>query len=395
MRVRRGLERTAAMPATVAAMSSAQYQAGINLVGYAHGEFGVAEILRRYAYALQGGGVPFIVRNFDTGVASRQGDRSMQIFLSEECPYDVNLFCINADQLPIARQQLGDAVFSGRYNIGCWFWELEKFPEQWHDAIDIVDEIWVTSPFVREAIAACTHKPVHIVPVALDLNLPERYSRSEFELSEGVFLCLFSFDFNSFAVRKNAEGVIAAFRQAFADDRRDVRLVIKTTNGVRYPDALLRLIDAAAGDDRIEVRDGFLDRSQMWALQACCDCYISLHRSEGFGLVMAECMLLGKPVVATAYSGNLAFMDADNSCLVDYSLIPVNEDEYPAWQGQHWAEPDIHQAAGYLRRLADDLEYARRIGEKAKASVSQHLSAAASLAAVTSRLAEIRSQRLG
>ena len=92
----------------------------------------------------------------------------------------------------------------------------------------------------------------------------------------------------------------------------------------------------------------------MWALQASCDCYVSLHRSEGLGLGMAECMLLGKPVVATAYSGNLAFMDADNSCLVDYSLIPVREGEYPAWQDQHWAEPDIEQAAAYLRRLADD-----------------------------------------
>ena len=394
-RIRRRLERVAGRPAAVVPVSGPQTRTGINLVGYAHGEFGVAEILRRYAYTLHGGGVPFVVRNFDTGVASRQGDRSMQRFLSEECRYDVNLFCINADQMPVAREQLGDAVFAGRYNIGCWFWELEKFPEQWHGAIDIVDEIWVTSPFVRDAIAACTHKPVHIVPVALSANLPEHYSRSEFGLAEGVFLCLFSFDFNSFVVRKNAEGAIAAFRRAFADGRRDVRLVIKTTNGERFPEALRRLIDIAAGDDRIEVRDGFLDRRGMWALQACCDCYVSLHRSEGLGLGMAECMLLGKPVVATAYSGNLAFMDADNSCLVGYSLIPVEEGEYPAWQGQHWAEPDIDQAAAYLARLADDPVYARQIGENAKASVGQRLSAAASLAAVKARLAAIRLQQAG
>jgi glycosyltransferase involved in cell wall biosynthesis len=394
-RVRRRLERIAGRPAAVVPTSRPQVRTGINLVGYAYGEFGVAEVLRRFAHALHGGGVPFVVRNFDTGIASRQGDRSMQRFLSEHCRYDVNLFCINADMMPIARQQLGDAVFAGRYNIGCWFWELEKFPERWHGAIDLVDEIWVSSPFVRDAIASCTQKPVHIVPVALGVNLPERWSRSEFGLAEGVFLCLFSFDFNSFVVRKNADGTIAAFRRAFADGRRDVRLVIKTTNGERFPDALQNLIDAAAGDDRIEIRDGYLDRRGMWALQASCDCYVSLHRSEGLGLGMAECMLLGKPVVATAYSGNLAFMDADNSCLVDYSLIPVEEGEYPAWQGQHWAEPDIDQAAAYLRRLADDPVYARQIGDNAKASVSQRLSAAASLAAVTARLAQIRSQRPG
>lgn len=365
---------------------------GINLVGYAHGEFGVAEILRRYAHALQSGGVPFVVRNFDTGVASRQRDDSMRRFLSAECRYGVNLFCINADQTPIARAQLGDAVFGGRYNIACWFWELEKFPQQWHGAIDLVDEIWVSSTFVRDAVAACTTKPVHVVPIALDADLPAHYSRAAFGLDEDDFVYLFSFDFNSFVVRKNAEGVIAAFRRAFRDGRRGVRLLIKTINGERFPEALRTLAASVADDDRIEVRDGFLDRRGMWALQACCDGYVSLHRSEGLGLGMAECMLLGKPVVATAYSGNLAFMDADNSCLVDYSLIPVNEGEYPAWQGQRWAEPDIDQAAAYLRRLADDPAYAREIGEKAKASVRRRLSVEASLAAVTARLADIRAR---
>lgn len=393
-RLRRRLERIAftRKARTTVPAAGTEHPPGINLVGYAHGEFGVAEILRRYAHTLQEGGVPFLVRNFDVGVASRLSDRSMQQFLAAQCRYDVNLFCINADQMPVARQYLGDAVFGGRYNIACWFWELEKFPEQWHGAIDLVDEIWVTSPFVRDAIAACTPKPVHIVPVALEVNLPRAHSRSEVGLAEGVFVCLFSFDFNSYVTRKNAEGVIAAFRRAFAEERSDVRLVIKTINGERFPEALRKLTEAAGGDERIEVRDGFLDRIGMWALQACCDCYVSLHRSEGLGLGMAECMLLGKPVVATAYSGNLAFMDADNSCLVGYSLVAVEEGEYPAWQDQHWAEPDLDEAAAYLRRLADDPAYAQQIGEKARASVRERLSAEASLAAMTARLARIRSK---
>jgi len=366
---------------------------GINLVGYARGEFGVAEILRRYVHTLQGSTVPFTVRNFDVGIASRQGDHSLHDLLSEEFRYEVNLFCINADQMPLVREHWGDAVFAGRYNIGCWFWELEKFPARWHGAIDWMDEIWVTSPFVREAIAACTPKPVHIVPVSLSVNLPRSYSRSEYGLADGVFLCLYSFDFNSFASRKNAQGAIAAFGRAFADGRRNVRLVIKTINGERHPDALRRLTDAAAHDERIEVRDRFLDRNEMWGLLACCDCYVSLHRSEGLGLGMAECMLLGKPVVATAYSGNLAFMDAENSCLVRYALVPVEEGEYPAWEGQHWADPDIDQAAAYLRRLADDPAYARQVGEKAKASVRQRFSVTTSLAAVMDRLVDIRARQ--
>ncbi len=387
--VRLQLERFAARSVALTQIPSLTNEIGINLVGYAHGEFGVGEVLRRFVHALQGGAVPFAVHDFDIDVASSVNDRSMQRYISNEFSYNVNLFCINADQMPVARQQFGDAVFSGRHNIACWFWELEKFPEEWHGSIDMVDEIWVTSPFVRNAISACTAKPVHIVPIALSVELPDRYSRSEFGLSEDVFLCLFSFDFNSFVMRKNADGAIAAFRRAFPEGGRDVRLLIKTTNGDRFPEALKRLVDTAAADNRIEVRDGFLDRSAMWSLQACCDCYVSLHRSEGFGLGMAECMLLGKPVVATAYSGNLAFMDAENSCLVDYSLIPVKEGEYPAWQGQHWADPNIDHAAAYLRRLVEDPVYARTIGENAKSSVSQRLSDKASLAAVTARLADI------
>lgn len=368
---------------------------GVNLVGYAHGEFGVAEILRRHAQTLHSGQVPFVVHNFDTGVAARQNDRSMQAFVEDTCTYSVNLFCINADQMSVARKQLGDTFFADRYNIGLWFWELEKFPTEWFGAIDLVDEIWVASAFVHDAIAACTEKPVHIVPVALNVNLPEGISRSDFGLADDAFVCLVSFDFNSFVVRKNAEAAIAAFRRAFDESRRDVRLVIKTTNGDRFNDALGKLIDFASADDRIEVRDGFLDRQDMWALQACSDCYVSLHRSEGLGLGMAECMLLGKPVVATAYSGNLAFMDAENSCLVGYSLVPVAEGEYPAWQGQHWAQPNIDEAAAHLRKLADDPDFARALGEKAKASVELSLSAPASLSAMQARLKEIHALQRG
>ena len=397
-RVRRVLERLAFAPppVTAPAVQAAAPHAdrpGLTLVGYAHGEFGVAEILRSYAHTLDRGGVPFAVRNYDIGVASRQHDRRMQRFLSDEFAYDVNLFCINADQMPVAREHLGADAFEGRYNIGCWFWELERFPQRWRGAFDLVDEVWVMSPFVRDAVAACTHKPVHIVPAAISLELPARYSRRDFGLDENLFVYLFSFDFNSYATRKNADGAIAAFRRAFADGRRDVRFVVKTINGQRMPRELRALVDAVADDDRIDVRDGFLDRAGMWALQACCDCYVSLHRSEGFGLGLAECMLLGKPVVATAYSGNLAFMDAGNSCLVDYTLVPVREGEYPAWQDQRWAEPDVDQAAAYLRRLADDPAYARRIGENARLSVRRQLSVDASLAAITARLASIRERR--
>lgn len=399
-RLRRGLERAAFVPAAPGAPSAPPPVAapsasdGLNLVGYARGEFGVAEVLRNFAAVLRDAGLPFSVRNVEIGVASRQNDRRLDADLDDTLPQDVTLFCINADQMPVVHEHLGASAFAGRYTIGCWFWELERFPSRWHGAFALVDEIWVLSDFVRDAIAACTDKPVHVMPLALQLPPQPALPRHALGLPDDAFVVLSSFDFNSWMTRKNPQAAIAAFRAAFPPMRRDVRLLIKTINGERQPSALRTLREAAAGDDRIEIRDGFLDREGMWALQAACDAYLSLHRSEGFGLGLAECMALGRPVVATAYSGNLQFMDAGNSALVPYRLVPVAEGDYPDWHGQHWADPDVQAAAALLRRLADDPAEASRLGRNARESLLRRFSAEAGAAAIRARLAQIRAARL-
>lgn len=399
-RLRRELERQAFVPAHARAetpppapVAAPSAEDGLNLIGYARGEFGVAEILRNYAAVLQHARLPFTVRNFEIGVASRQQDRRLDAFFSDALPQSVNLFCINADQMPVVREHLGESAFAGRYNIGCWFWELERFPSRWYGAFDLVDEIWVLSEFVRSAVAACTDKPVQVMPLALQLPQQPRPPRLALNLAEDEFIVLASFDFNSWMTRKNPLAAIAAFRRAFPPERGDVRLVLKTINGQRLPQALRQVAEAAAADPRIDLRDGFLDREGMWALQANCDVYLSLHRSEGFGLGLAECMALGKPVVATAYSGNMQFMDESNSCLVPYELVAVGEDDYPDWRGQHWAEPDVAAAAAHLSRLADDPVHAQQLGQAARLSLQQRLGRSASAAAITARLAEIRRQR--
>ncbi|WP_386069651.1 glycosyltransferase [Tahibacter sp. UC22_41] len=399
-RLRRRLEHEAYVPGEASpvvppvAVSAPSARDGINLIGYARGEFGVAEVLRNYAGVLRQAGIPFGVRNVEIGVASRQQDRRLDAFFDARMPQDVNLFCINADQMPVIREHLGAAAFAGRYNIGCWFWELERFPPRWSAAFALVDEIWVLSDFVRTAVAACTDKPVHVIPLALPSPARPPLPRAALDLPDDAFVVLASFDFNSWITRKNPQAAIAAFRAAFPPERRDVRLLLKTINGQRLPAALRQLGEAAAGDDRILLRDGFLDRDGMWSLQAACDVYLSLHRAEGFGLGLAECMALGKPVVATAYSGNLQFMDEDNSCLVPYRLVPVNEGEYPDWRDQHWAEPDVAAAAAHLRRLADDPAALQRLGAAARASLQQRLSPQAGAEAIRLRLDHARGQRL-
>jgi glycosyltransferase involved in cell wall biosynthesis len=288
---------------------------------------------------------------------------------------------------------LGRKAFAGRYNIGYWLWELENFPHDWRRAFDLVDEVWAPTSFVRDAIAAASAKPVLRMPMPVDFDAPASMGRNTFGLPHEEFIFLFSYDFNSFAARKNPEAVIAAFRQAFADGARGVRLLVKSTNGGRFPEKLAALQRSVADDPRIEVRDGFLSREEMFGLQNAIDCYVSLHRSEGFGLGMAECMYLGKPVIATGYSGNLDFMNRDNSLLVDYRMVPLRNGDYPYWKGQQWADADVAHAARLMRQVFDDREFARRIGAAAATSIRRSNSMAACGAALTARLQEVDRQR--
>lgn len=366
---------------------------GVNLLGYARGEFGVAESLRAYARALELSSYPFSLFNLDVGTASRQLDHSLDRHLSDTLPYAINAFYLNADQMPIARAALGSRAFAGRHNIGFWLWELENFPRDWRGAFDLVDEVWAPTAFVRDAIGAATRKPVLRMPMPVEFAVPTGMDRAHFGLPLDAFVFLFSYDFNGFVARKNPEAVIAAFRQAFADGEQGVKLLVKCSNGGRFRDRLEALQRSIADDPRIELRDGFLSREEMSALQNSVDCFVSLHRAEGFGLGLAECMYLGKPVIATGYSGNLDFMDRDNSLLVEHRMIPLRHGDYPYWKNQHWADPDVAHATRLMRALYTDRDLAQRIGAKAAASIRRSHTRAACAAALTARLREIDQQR--
>jgi hypothetical protein len=368
---------------------------GVNLLGYARGQFGVAESLRGCARALERSNYPFEIFNLDVGTASRQQDYSMDLHFSDALHFAVNAFFLNADQMPVARSVLGKPAFSGRHNIGYWLWELEKFPHDWHGSFRLVDEVWAPTAFVCEAIGAATNKPVLRMPMTVEPKAPVGMDRAYFGLPHGAFVFLFSYDFNGFASRKNPEGVIAAFRQAFGGGDEDVRLLLKSSNGGRFPDRLAAIRQSIADDPRIELRDGFLSRGEMSGLQNAADCFVSLHRSEGFGLGLAECMYFGKPVIATGYSGNLDFMNAGNSLLVDYGLMPLRNGDYPYWQGQRWAEPDVAHAARLMRQIHGDRDFARRIGAAAAISIRRNHSRAVTAAAVVARLRSIEGKLSG
>lgn len=348
--------------------------AGVNVFAYARGQFGLAESARLYARALMLAGIPVAVYDITLDLAHSMGDDSLDAHIGTDTPHPINLIFVNPDYLDGAIANIGRERLINRRNIGCWFWELEKFPDDWLPALAEVDEILVSSAFVADIIRRVTDKPVLHVPLPVSAQSDSGLQRADFGLGEHDFVFLCSFDFNSFLARKNPLATIAAFRRAFAGKHANVRLLIKSSNGHRHPEHLRELLNAAAQDRRILVRDEVLERSHVQALQRCADAYVSLHRSEGFGLGLAECMRIGKPVIATAWSGNMEFMTPENSCLVNYRLTPVAEGEYSYHSGQRWAEPDIDHAACYMRRLVDDKNFAAHIGARAAQDIRMQLS---------------------
>ncbi len=280
----------------------------------------------------------------------------------------------NGPFLPHALWALGRARVKARRIIGYWAWELPRLPQDWQPSFRYVHEIWVPSKFTRDAIAAATDKPVHVVhhplpPMAVTPNM-----RGKLGLPNDALMVLNVVHLGSAFARKNPLAAIAAFRRAFGNAR-DRLLVIKLIAGGATAWARRALEEAVTGADNIRLIEGMLPEADMMGLMAAADIVISLHRSEGFGLVPAQAMALGKPVIATAWSGNLDFMNKRNSALVSYSLVPVDDpDGVFGADGQMWADADIDEATEWLRRLADDGELRRRIGATAAEDVAEQLS---------------------
>lgn len=357
---------------------------GVNVIGYLEAELGLGEIARKLVAATERAGIP-------TSTITCRGTIHRQEYRFHErgagALYDTNIICINADKLPKLHAELGVTQFAGRYSIGVWFWEIAHFPATMHPALDLVDELWVASDFVRESISAATRKPVLVVPIPLEPQPPALLSREDIDLPEG-FLYLFSFDYFSIFERKNPIGVVEAFKRAFAPGA-GPSLLIRSINGDHHTTAREILNGSAVGRADIRIVDGYVSPAERDALMAACDCYVSLHRSEGLGLTMAEAMAFGKPVIATGYSGNLTFMDERNSYLVRYGMTTVPRNCDPYTPGVEWADPDLDHAAELMRHVYDHPQEAHSVGQQASRDLRERHSLDRTAQFVAERLQQI------
>jgi Glycosyl transferases group 1 len=363
----------------------------IRLTGYLGHTLGLGAAARGYAQALGAAGVP--VRTvtvplhhlaLPVALADEYGRHGFED-LVHEGGHGFELVAVNADELPGFVERLGEDYFEGP-RIGIWGWETNSIPPRWQRAFSLVAEIWVYSRFMAENIGAVAPVPVIALPPPVSAP-PEAAAPLRLGVPDG-FLFLFVFDYLSTVQRKNPVGLIEAFRQAFAPGE-GPQLLIKTINGPLRPLSEEEVLWAAHGREDIHVVDRSLSGPELHGLMAACDCYVSLHRAEGFGLTLAEAMSIGKPVIATGYSGNVDFMNAENSYLVDYAIGRVGPEceIYPP-EGE-WANPSVEHAAELMRRVYGDPVEAARLGAQARQDIARALSPETTGAAMRRRLEDL------
>lgn len=363
---------------------------GMNVVGYLSSKRGVGEAARQMLSALGTAGVA--AGTIDSPTDPAEIYAALEGLPDEQHPYDFNLICVNADMLPVVATALGPRFFEARHSVGFWFWEVSHFPEAWRKSFDYVDEVWVASEHVAESLRRLSPKPVSTMRLPVVPGTPDEVSRAELGLPEG-FCFLFVFDYRSVFRRKNPLGLVEAFCRAF-EPGSGPSLVIKSICGDEFPAERQALADAVAGRPEIHLIEDTVSIGAKNAMIAGCDCYVSLHRSEGFGLTMAEAMYFGRPVIATAYSGNLDFMSEENSFLVPHTMVEIGPGANPYPADKEWAEPDLDRAAELMRQVYENPEPAVQRGRRGASDIRRTHSPEAAGEAIKRSMEQIRRARL-
>lgn len=351
---------------------------GFNVIGYVSGELGVAKTSQNFIRVLLEHGHPVAVYDMSPsrlGVRREAAYKRYTVGDVHDLPYAINFFTLPVrDAAQLLFSELADFIVRpGFFNVYLPIWELDVLPDLIVKSLSFCHLIVAYSDFVRMTMEKYFPK-TPVISSGHPLYLPPASAMSRnFRLPKAQIIFIFSFEPRSDIFRKNPFAVIRAFKMAFKTSRR-VALVIKINNPSDHPQ-IGTLKQACADDSRICLLTKKMSYADVLRLYSLCDAFVSLHRSEGLGLGPMEAMMLGKPVIATGWSGNVSYMNDRCACLVDYRLVPVKGDVkcYDAkYLGQtaYWAEPDIRDAARYMRRLANDPSFRRHIGKAAARSMA-------------------------
>lgn len=346
---------------------------GLNVTGFFRADLGIGESARCMARAAEAVGLPLALVDLKLPCKNSLTDGSFTARLQADNPHPVNVIHVDPPGMRDLDHHHGASFRRHKYNIGYWAWELPEFPDAWTDCANYCDEVWTPSEFAAAAMREKLPVPVLAMPHAIAFPRPTGDGRARFNLPRDQFLFLFLYDLNSYSERKNPAAVLEAFRRSGLAGR-GAALVVKVHSTAGNPADFARLQAAAAELPGTVLITETLSRPDLYLLESACDCFVSLHRAEGFGLAVAECMYLGKPVISTNWSSTTEFVDETNGCPVRASLVTLDRNHGPYAKGQTWADPDPAHAAEWMNRLFTDRALAARLGAAASATIEQKFS---------------------
>jgi len=284
------------------------------------------------------------------------------------------LFYAMPSQIPYFFFRLGKSAINQKYVVGCMVWELPDVPASWKTGLTFVHQLWCPSAFSASAFQKITTQPVNVVPYPVEGPETVTADRNRFGISTNAFTVLTAIHLSSGLARKNPLASIRAFKAAFGRSEKAL-LIVKVSQGKFHPDRLARIQSEIADAPNIQLFQETLSNEDYWSFLGSIDAVLSLHRSEGFGLVLAQAMAIGKPVVATNWSANAEYMNTYNSMPVNYRLIPVQDPDGDFdVDGQEWADPDEAHAAHCLTQLVNSPELCQRLGKNAKQTIHDNFS---------------------
>jgi glycosyltransferase involved in cell wall biosynthesis len=326
---------------------------GFNLIGYATSPLGLGEDLRSFAAMLDYLDIPFSVIDIPT-----ESQRQVKVSWKNlsQADFDVSIFFMSASTcLRLAKAQ--PRLFSTpKLKIGYFLWELPDFPKKHYDALRLMDQIWCPTKFVQSTFFNATKKLILSIPLPV-IKHPSsgRDYRRQLGIPSEAFVSLFIFDIHSTLNRKNPQGTIEAFLKTITDDRNHY-LILKIN---RANQSIISQHHWLPDHPQIKYITDALTPEQLTDLYGAADCYLSLHRSEGFGRTLVEALQHGLTVVSTNFSGPQDFLNEENAKIVKWQKKVVLQGEYPDCDESWWAEPSISDAVIKLKEARNELKLTR------------------------------------